>query len=520
MKVSHKTGFFSLWWLPVRGVLRSYAFALFTLACLLSVSQSAWADGFPSCLAPPEPADEEPDPQWTEPYTISPGTGGFGAGAGFESGGQTVDVMSGHVFIKFKPSTTQEQKCELYNRWNFIWVFEYGIINGYDFNSAFAVFGQKITVAEAINQLMQEPIVALAEPNFVVKPDLAPNDPCFPGSYGCPLEPQWYWTRVHAAEGWDVTTGLPHGVSVVDSGFDLTHPEFVNHISPEGISGVLVKRKKCILFICWTRWVPDVRIGPTVPPYNYGSWQCPDFAPSYCPAFQSPINSHGSEVGGIIGAKTNNEVGIAGGDWTIYLIPGRSAAVWCNFPGLGNGYYCFDWATITWIFYHLSTYPNFSCCHRTLNMSWSGPAGQYMWDWMNYFYNYSWTLPVAAAGNNNTSNKEFPAGFNDVVLSVGALDKNDCRAAFSNYGNWVEASAPGVSMTTLAVGGYITASGTSFATPVVSALAHLLRSKNHGWLPSQIENKILATSDPLYDEDPCEPPWLPRGSVRYDKALQ
>jgi len=35
MKVSHKTGFFSLWWLPVRGILRSSAFALFTLACLL-----------------------------------------------------------------------------------------------------------------------------------------------------------------------------------------------------------------------------------------------------------------------------------------------------------------------------------------------------------------------------------------------------------------------------------------------------------------------------------------------------
>jgi hypothetical protein len=55
----------------------------------------------------------------------------------------------------------------------------------------------------------------------------------------------------------------------------------------------------------------------------------------------------------------------------------------------------------------------------------------------------SGTAVVAAAGNNSSSRPMWPAAFKRVV-SVGAVDKDQRRAAFSNYGWWVDACTGGV----------------------------------------------------------------------------
>jgi len=52
-------------------------------------------------------------------------------------------------------------------------------------------------------------------------------------------------------------------------------------------------------------------------------------------------------------------------------------------------------------------------------------------------------LVIAAAGNENATELSFPAGY-QVVLSVGALDQNNNHASFSNTGNNLDLSAPGV----------------------------------------------------------------------------
>ena len=88
---------------------------------------------------------------------------------------------------------------------------------------------------------------------------------------------------------------------------------------------------------------------------------------------------------------------------------------------------------------------------------------------------------VAGAGNNGTTDRFYPAAF-DHVISVGAFDEDHRRATFSNYGNWVDISAPGnVIMSTYPmaaccgastvpgdIGCYDWNSGTSMATPHVS----------------------------------------------------
>lgn len=89
---------------------------------------------------------------------------------------------------------------------------------------------------------------------------------------------------------------------------------------------------------------------------------------------------------------------------------------------------------------------------------------------------------VAAAGNLNTTEPQFPASYPDVI-AVTAVDSANHKAEFANYGlRWVDLAAPGVGITSTMVGpqgsGYASWSGTSMSTPFVSgALARLRQTQ-------------------------------------------
>ena len=88
---------------------------------------------------------------------------------------------------------------------------------------------------------------------------------------------------------------------------------------------------------------------------------------------------------------------------------------------------------------------------------------------------------IAAYGNKGLLNPTvFPADLANVV-SVAATDVNDKKASFSNWGQPADVGAPGVDMVgPYGPGGWVTANGTSFATPLVSGQAALLLSKPGG----------------------------------------
>ncbi|WP_294744718.1 S8 family peptidase [uncultured Exiguobacterium sp.] len=102
-------------------------------------------------------------------------------------------------------------------------------------------------------------------------------------------------------------------------------------------------------------------------------------------------------------------------------------------------------------------------------------------------------LVVAASGNDGAKTISYPARYAH-VLSVGATDRKDLRASFSNRGKGLDLVAPGVEIPSYIGDGELAySSGTSMAAPHVTAVASLLMSLKPSLSPSATE-KLLKSS--------------------------
>ncbi|MEC4573210.1 type VII secretion-associated serine protease mycosin [Streptomyces virginiae] len=105
---------------------------------------------------------------------------------------------------------------------------------------------------------------------------------------------------------------------------------------------------------------------------------------------------------------------------------------------------------------------------------------------------------VASAGNdgmNGQKRKTYPAAFPG-VLAVGASDRNNERAVFSQPGDFIAVAAPGVDMVSTVPGfGQCIDNGTSFSAPYVAGLAALLRAEHGDWSAQQIVWQIQNTAE-------------------------
>jgi hypothetical protein len=116
---------------------------------------------------------------------------------------------------------------------------------------------------------------------------------------------------------------------------------------------------------------------------------------------------------------------------------------------------------------------------------------------------------LAAAGNDalnsdDRPNHVFPANFrNNNIIAVAASDENDNLATFSNYGaHNVDISAPGVDISSTApINRYATFSGTSMATPYLSAATAMIKAIEPTLTPSEIKTLILENSDVIASQN-------------------
>ncbi|MFG2297191.1 type VII secretion-associated serine protease mycosin [Streptomyces sp. NPDC048603] len=107
-------------------------------------------------------------------------------------------------------------------------------------------------------------------------------------------------------------------------------------------------------------------------------------------------------------------------------------------------------------------------------------------------------LIVASAGNdglNGQKRKTYPAAY-PKVLAVGASDRNNERAAFSQPGTFLAVAAPGVDMLSTVPGfGQCVDNGTSFSAPYVAGVAALLKAQHKDWTPEEIIWQIQQTAE-------------------------
>lgn len=140
-------------------------------------------------------------------------------------------------------------------------------------------------------------------------------------------------------------------------------------------------------------------------------------------------------------------------------------------------------------------------------------------------------LVIFAAGNSN-SNGNFYPGYYDRVIAVAATNNKDVRSYYSNYGNYVDISAPGGEqsylndpqgiLSTTFNSGYEFLQGTSMACPHVSGVAALIISVAPGrFSADDVRSILLQTTDDIYPlNSSTYAGQLGTGRVNAYKALQ
>ncbi|WP_404456761.1 S8 family peptidase [Oceanobacillus kapialis] len=285
-------------------------------------------------------------------------------------------------------------------------------------------------VESVVKTLNSNAKVEYAEPNYILKAAWTPNDTYFSTSY------QYGLFNTSADHAWDYARGsASQEIAVLDTGVDYNHPDLN---------------------------------GKTNRGYDFVDR---DYTPS-------DANGHGTHVAGIAAAETNNGTGIAGmaPNTDILAVRVLDASGNGSLSNIANGirYAADNGAEVI----NLSL--GCACDTQTLESA------------VNYAWN-SGSVVVAAAGNDGTSQQFQPASYANAI-AVGAVDRNNNKASFSNYGTWVDVSAPGVDIASTYPGnGYAYLSGTSMASPYVAGQAALLTGQ--GKSNAQVRAAIQNTAD-------------------------
>lgn len=127
------------------------------------------------------------------------------------------------------------------------------------------------------------------------------------------------------------------------------------------------------------------------------------------------------------------------------------------------------------------------------NISLDGPRSRAMNDALQRSVAAGITYAVAAGNENDDACQYSPASA-DAAITVGATDENDARAWFSDYGSCVDIFAPGQDITSAWIGGAsekATISGTSMATPHVTAAAAMVLADHPTFTPEQVRATIV-----------------------------
>jgi thermitase len=336
------------------------------------------------------------------------------------AGAQAAAYESSEVIVKYADGVSTTQRVALFDRTGVTKTL--GSVKGVG-AKVVSVSGDPEAVAARLNR---SSLVQYAEPNLILKVTAIPNDPRFGELYGM--------DRIDAPEGWDAAGlgAFPASggvkIGIVDTGIDQTHADL------SGQTVACAKSQGLLPILSGS-----IQVG-----------QCAD------------DNDHGSHVAGTIAAKANNGIGVAGVAFNADLVICKALGGPLGTGSTADVANCINWVA--------------SQGARVISMSLGGGASTTLQQAVaSAWNNGNGAVIVAAAGNDGDGTLNYPAAYAEVI-SVAATDSADARASFSNANADVEIAAPGVNvLSTVRGGGYAKLSGTSMATPHVSAVAGVLR---------------------------------------------
>lgn len=282
-------------------------------------------------------------------------------------------------------------------------------------------------------------------------------------------------------------------VAVLDSGLDINHPDFIDK---NGESRLFSKKENCEKIelyktctltkskkICDKEFLTKENDldGNGFPLDCYG-WSVVESG------IGSPIVndniSHGTHVAGII-AAADNAFGITGVAPKAKILPVRVI----NEDPSGDNEKSEGQKTGTSVVSQVARGLVYALKNKAdiINMSlgWNGRSDSILVSDLVDAATQQGTFVVAAAGNDGTNALVYPCQYKNVIC-VGAHQNDGLRIEFSNYGNGVDISAPGMNIFSTIPNdieaeifteksGYDYKDGTSMATPIVSgAIARLL----------------------------------------------
>jgi subtilisin family serine protease/flagellar hook assembly protein FlgD len=193
------------------------------------------------------------------------------------------------------------------------------------------------------------------------------------------------------------------------------------------------------------------------------------------------VVGHGTGTASVAAAATGNGVGIAGAGRNSSLLAVKVADV------TGRIFTDDLAAGIVWAVDHGAD---------VVNLSLGGPTTDRLEKAAVAYAEAHDVLVVAAAGNEGSSAKQFPAALPG-VMAVGATSSNGAvRAPFSSFGSWVDLAAPGRSIVVATPGGgYEVADGTSYSAPLVSGAAALLAAYRPGRTAAELLQALVGGAD-------------------------
>ena len=157
-----------------------------------------------------------------------------------------------------------------------------------------------------------------------------------------------------------------------------------------------------------------------------------------------------------------------------------------------------------------------------INCSWGSPSYNSSHQNICNSVAQAGVLIVAAAGNDDYWTPpyyNYPSAYNN-VLGVAATDQSDHMAGFSNYGGWVDISAPGVNIyATWATNSYASLSGTSMSSPIVAGVAALVKAQNPDADPAELTNLLMFSADNIDSLNPQYEGLIGAGRVNAYAAL-